>query len=76
MSPETIKQHLESKPFRPLRFHLASGNSIDVTDGGIAWGLRHSLMVLHPKVPGGKMVDRYSEINYRLIERVEQLPDE
>lgn len=75
MSPDTVKRHLERKPFQPLRLHLASGTALDIPSSDVARGLRHSLMVFHPKEPGGKISDKYSEINYRLIERIEQMPE-
>jgi len=72
MTPEKLREHLDHEPFVPLRLHLASGTAIGVLRPSMAQTLRHTLMVFKPN-PAKSAVMDYSEINYRLIERIETL---
>jgi hypothetical protein len=74
MTPEKLREFIDRSPFIPIRIHLASGAVVDVLQSGLAHPLRHSLMVLQPYKPG-RSYHEYQEINYRLIERIEQLPE-
>lgn len=73
MTPRTVEAEIETDPFKPVRLHLSSGKTLDIKDRGAVWYLSYGLMVFHRKNPARKFADRYDLINYRLIERIEQL---
>lgn len=75
MTPSTIQSYLDRKPFRPFKLHLSSGKVLEIAFPGVAWNLRTTLMVFHPAEAGHYASDTFSEINYRSIERIEQLPE-
>ena len=73
MAPKKLQQEIEREPFVPIRLHLSSGKTVDLPHAGAAWPLSYGLMVFHGTTPGRKWATGYDVINYRLIERVEQL---
>jgi len=73
MAPKQLQQEIDRDPFVPVRLHLASGKTIDVRHSGAAWVLSYGLLVFHGTRPGKSVASGYDVINYRLIEKVEQL---
>jgi hypothetical protein len=65
---EDVKSELDKQPFRPLRFHLVSGKTIDVMATNQAYMLKNAVMV----VPDPR-AERYDIVALRNIERLEQL---
>lgn len=72
-TPKTLQAEIEREPFIPVRLHLSSGKRIDIRHVGDLVYLSYGLMVLHRPDPTKRRADGYDLINYRLIERVEQL---
>lgn len=73
MTSEDIKQELEREPFVPLRLHLSSGKTIDVSYPGTAWTRQNTLLIVHPLAKGTAAIGNYDVVAIRLIERIEQL---
>ena len=73
MAPKQLQQEIDRDPFVPVRLHLASGKTIDIRHAGAAWILSYGLLVFHGTQPGKSFATGYDVINYRLIEKVEQL---
>ena len=73
MTPAKLQQEVDRDPFIPLRLHLASGKTVDIRHSGAAWILSYGLLVLHGTKPGRSSATRYDVINYRLIEKLEQI---
>ncbi len=73
VTTEDIKQELEREPFTPVRLHLASGQTIDVTQPHTAWVRQNTLLIVHPLEPGSAQIGNYDVIALRLIERLEQV---
>jgi hypothetical protein len=71
MTNEDARSQLERDPFIPIRIHLVSGKTIDVTMPGAAWMLKNAVMVLHD--PRGAVSALHDVIALRNIERLEQL---
>ena len=72
MTLENVAQHPTREPFVPFHLHLSSGKVLSVSTAGVAHAFRHTLMVfktLRVKSP----LEGYYEIQYRHIERIEQL---
>lgn len=72
MTHEDLKSQLERVPFSPLRIHLVSGKTIDITSREDGNMLQHAVMVFQPRTaedpdPG------YNVIALRNIEMIEQL---
>jgi hypothetical protein len=68
MTSEDVRSELDRQPFRPLRLHLVSGKTIDVTATGQAYMLQNAVMI----VPDPR-ADRYDVVALRNIERLEQM---
>lgn len=73
MTPKTLQAEIEREPFVPVRLHLSSGKRIDVRNAGDLMYLSYGLMVFRRKDPKSRYAESYDLVNYRLIERVEQL---
>ena len=73
MTSEDVRSELEKTEFIPLRLHLVSGKTVDVTVPEAAWMLQNALMVLQEQRPMRLRAGRYDMISLRNIERIEQL---
>ena len=73
MTSEDVLQELERQPFAPVRFHLSSGQKIDVKHASTAWVRQNTLLVVHPIRLGRQAIGNYDVIALRLIERIEPL---
>jgi hypothetical protein len=69
VTSEDLRSELDRQPFSPVRIHLVSGKTVEVTIAGTAWMLQNSVMIFQD--PG--MHERYDVIALRNIERLEQL---
>jgi hypothetical protein len=68
-----VQAELDREPFVPLRFHLASGKTIDVRHPNSAFMMDFAVLILHRLRPRTSAIGKYDVINLRLIEKVEQL---
>lgn len=75
MTSEDVRQELEKQPFVPLRFHLASGKTVDVPYPGTAWLQQNAVLIVHPLRRGTQEIGSYEVVALRLIERIEQVPE-
>ena len=73
MTLARLDEELERDPFVPLRLHLSSGKVVSVPHAGVAWTMSNGLLVLQGRRPGTTRISGYDVINYRLIERIEQV---
>lgn len=71
MTSEDVKSELDKEPFRPMRLHLVSGKTVDITRPGSAFMLQNVVMVLQPRPPGGGE-SGYDLLSLRNIERIER----
>ena len=72
MTAKDIQGELERDPFIPLRVHLVSGKTIDISASNGAWLLQNALLVFQNMKPGKARVSGYDVIAFRNIERIEQ----
>ncbi len=70
MTSEEVRSELEKQPFTPLRLHLVSGKTVEVTTTGMAWMLKNAVFVLHDLKDENQ---GYDVIGLRNIERLERL---
>ena len=68
-----VIEELDVTPFIPLRVHLVSGKTIDVTRQNAAVPLRNRLLVLRNMNKNGVGAEGYDVSAYENIERIEQL---
>lgn len=68
MTSEDVRSEVERQPFRPIRFHLVSGKTIDVTEPGQPFMLQNAVMILSASHP-----ERHDIVALRNIERLESL---
>jgi hypothetical protein len=68
VTSEDVKSVIDKRPFRPVRFHLVSGKTIDVTESGQPYMLQNAVMI----VPN-RTSELYDVIALRNIERLELL---
>ena len=73
MTSEDIRAELERQPFAPLRLHMVSGKSLEVTAAHTALLLQNALLILGLSV-GAKGEGDYNLVSLRNIERLERLP--
>jgi hypothetical protein len=73
MTSEDVLQELERQPFAPVRFHLSSGQTIDVKYASTAWVRQNTLLIVHPLRSGTQAIGNYDVTSLRLIERIEPL---
>ena len=73
MTSEDLKQELERDPFVPLRLHLSSGQTIDITQARTAWLRQNTMLIVHPLARNTSLIGNYDVIALRLIERIETL---
>ncbi len=73
LTEKSIRDELEHEPFKPLRFHLVSGKTVDVVRENSAWPLGDRLLVFRNPAPRGVGAEGYDVIAYNNIERIEQL---
>ena len=73
MTSEDVKSELDKEPFRPMRLHLVSGKTFDITRPHSAFMLQNAVTVLQPR-PAGGGESGYDLLSLRNIERIER-PD-
>ncbi len=73
MTEEHLLEELGVEPFKPLRFHLVSGKTIDVLRADAAMPLRDRLLVFRNLSAEGRRAEGYDIIAFANIERIEQL---
>ena len=72
MTSEDIRSEIEKEPFIPLRLHLVSGKTVDVTIKGQVEMLQNAILVFQrDSGPDGETL--YDVIALRNIERLEQI---
>jgi hypothetical protein len=73
MTIKEIEDELEREPYIPLRLHLDDGKTVDLPRPGVAWTMRHSLLVFQPGPESKYRVTRYDIISLRHVVKIEQL---
>ena len=73
MTEENIREDLNREPFVPVRLHLVSGKTFDITRQGIAWPLSNRLLVFVNAIDRGVGADTYYIISYQNVERIQPL---
>jgi len=75
MASEDPRQELEKDPFIPIRLHLSSDKTVDIQDPSTAWIQQNSVLICHRIRPGTQVIGSYEVVAFRLIERIEQIPE-
>ena len=73
MTEEHLQEELGVDPFKPLRLHLVSGKTVDVTRHDAAMPLQDRLLVFRNMSKDRRGAEGYDIIAYANIERIEQL---
>ena len=68
MTSEDVRSEINRDPFRPMRLHLVSGKTIDVTQAGQPYMLKNAVMIV-----SDRRTERYDIVSLRNIERLELL---
>lgn len=71
MTSEDVRQELEREPFQPIRLHLGSGKTTEVSAAGTAWLRQNTLLIVHPLERNSIEIGGYDVIALRHIERIE-----
>lgn len=71
MTSEDVRQELDREPFQPVRLHLGSGQTMNITSPGTAWLRQNTLLIVHPLERNSIEIGGYDVIALRHIERIE-----
>ena len=72
MTRKEIEDELNRTPFVPLRLHLVSGGTLDISNSGEGWMLKHSILVTKRRK---NREPSYNVVSLTGIERIERLYD-
>lgn len=73
MSPQTVLDYVQARPFRPFRLHLASGRTFDVRHPEMIKVLRNHLIVFKNTEDQQDLPDAWESISLMLTESISQL---
>ena len=73
MNEKDLQEELNVDPFKPLRLHLVTGQTVDVLRSDAAMPLRDRLLVFRNMSSEARRAEGYDIIAYANIERIEQL---
>jgi len=68
-----LNSYLKAKPFRPIRIHMASGETFDVRHPELVKVSRNTIVLFTPVVDDPDLFDRWQTISLMLMEHVSQL---
>jgi hypothetical protein len=71
--PQELLQHLKAKPFRPIRIHMASGETFEIRHPEMVKVGRNSLILFTFVSDNPDIYDRWETISLMLMERITQL---
>jgi hypothetical protein len=71
MTAEALDQELSRDPFVPIRLHLSNGQTVDVTNPGLAFIARMALYVARTDRPESRIMDDFRMISLRHIAQLE-----
>lgn len=73
MNEDEINEFIFAEPFVPLRVHMVSGKTVNITRQGASMPLRNRLLVFRNLNRDGKGAEGYDVIAHLNIERIELL---
>jgi hypothetical protein len=72
LTRKEVEEELNRTPFRPLRLHLVSGGTLDITNSGEGWMLENSILVTRRRK---NREPSYNVVSLAGIERIGRLDD-
>ncbi len=73
MTSEDLRSEIEKEPFTPLRIHMVSGKTIDVTIASTVTMMQNAILVLSRPDTSQQAAEGYNVIALRNIERLGRL---
>jgi len=73
IAPQELLNHLKAQPFRPIRIHMASGETFDVRHPEMAKVGRNVLILFTLVSDSPDIFDRWETLSLMLMEWISQL---